>query len=193
MPDLVDRLFLALLERAVWQEGILFKEETNLVARVKKVVVTEAVLSLCVEKIETTSPGSNSWTNSPARARNASQEATSAKSLMTRKPSRSYWARCSAVSVIAEKYQHEVYKHLASSGATEDQQTLPPSPLVPILFSDMRILWSRLPELNRRPSNYESDALPTELSRLRMQSLESCLRARDCTIRMRSLQCQAGE
>ena len=26
--------------------------------------------------------------------------------------------------------------------------------------------WSRLPELNRRPSNYESDALPTELSRL---------------------------
>ena len=27
-------------------------------------------------------------------------------------------------------------------------------------------LWSRLPELNRRPSNYESDALPTELSRL---------------------------
>ena len=26
-------------------------------------------------------------------------------------------------------------------------------------------LWSRLPELNRRPSNYESDALPTELSR----------------------------
>jgi hypothetical protein len=25
--------------------------------------------------------------------------------------------------------------------------------------------WSRLPELNRRPSNYESDALPTELSR----------------------------
>ena len=33
-------------------------------------------------------------------------------------------------------------------------------------------LWSRLPELNRRPSNYESDALPTELSRLRMQSLE---------------------
>jgi hypothetical protein len=29
-----------------------------------------------------------------------------------------------------------------------------------------RLQWSRLPELNRRPSNYESDALPTELSRL---------------------------
>ncbi len=28
------------------------------------------------------------------------------------------------------------------------------------------LIWSRLPELNRRPSNYESDALPTELSRL---------------------------
>ena len=30
--------------------------------------------------------------------------------------------------------------------------------------------WSRLPELNRRPSNYESDALPTELSRLRREA-----------------------
>jgi hypothetical protein len=29
------------------------------------------------------------------------------------------------------------------------------------------LTWSRLPELNRRPSNYESDALPTELSRLK--------------------------
>ena len=41
----------------------------------------------------------------------------------------------------------------------------------PLLFSvncclDL-IMWSRLPELNRRPSNYESDALPTELSRLK--------------------------
>ena len=30
---------------------------------------------------------------------------------------------------------------------------------------NLEINWSRLPELNRRPSNYESDALPTELSR----------------------------
>src|SRR2546430_10692261 len=35
-----------------------------------------------------------------------------------------------------------------------------------ILSSSSPVIWSRLPELNRRPSNYESDALPTELSRL---------------------------
>ena len=33
------------------------------------------------------------------------------------------------------------------------------------LLYNLRVIWSRLPELNRRPSNYESDALPTELSR----------------------------
>jgi hypothetical protein len=33
------------------------------------------------------------------------------------------------------------------------------------LLYKLRVTWSRLPELNRRPSNYESDALPTELSR----------------------------
>src|SRR5882762_4278155 len=51
--------------------------------------------------------------------------------------------------------------------------------------------WSRLPELNRRPSNYESDALPTELSRLRMHSLEPNAK-RVCTIRMRAFECQAA-
>ena len=55
----------------------------------------------------------------------------------------------------------------------------------PLLFSvncclDL-IMWSRLPELNRRPSNYESDALPTELSRLRLH----------LTIRIGSFECQA--
>jgi hypothetical protein len=35
-----------------------------------------------------------------------------------------------------------------------------------MLYDLAENLWSRLPELNRRPSNYESDALPTELSRL---------------------------
>jgi hypothetical protein len=34
------------------------------------------------------------------------------------------------------------------------------------LLNVIKVFWSRLSELNRRPSNYESDALPTELSRL---------------------------
>src|SRR5262245_8248727 len=32
--------------------------------------------------------------------------------------------------------------------------------------SALKSLWSRLPDLNRRPTDYESVALPTELSRL---------------------------
>src|SRR5262245_55446935 len=32
--------------------------------------------------------------------------------------------------------------------------------------SAIKSLWSRLPDLNRRPTDYESVALPTELSRL---------------------------
>ena len=52
--------------------------------------------------------------------------------------------------------------------------------------------WSRLSELNRRPSNYESDALPTELSRLGKR--ENCgVFAPFRTIRRRSLRCQAAE
>ncbi len=44
-----------------------------------------------------------------------------------------------------------------------------------MLYDRVEDLWSRLPELNRRPSNYESDALPTELSRLFSSETPRCV------------------
>ncbi len=46
MSDLVNRTFLALLERAIGPERIFFKEETNLVAGPEEVVIAVAVLLL---------------------------------------------------------------------------------------------------------------------------------------------------
>src|ERR1051325_8507713 len=55
----------------------------------------------------------------------------------------------------------------------EDLRTIPMGMRMPSLLRwivvQIPINWSRLPELNRRPSNYESDALQTELSRLRRE------------------------
>ena len=46
MPDLVYRAFLALLKVTIRQEGILFKEEPNLLSRFEKVIVAEVALLL---------------------------------------------------------------------------------------------------------------------------------------------------
>ena len=44
VPNLVNRSLLAVLQTAVWQEGILFKKETNLVTRFQKVIIAQPVL-----------------------------------------------------------------------------------------------------------------------------------------------------
>src|SRR5687767_12468154 len=44
VSDLVDRLFLGILERAIGIEGVLFEEETNLVAGSEEVIIRQTIL-----------------------------------------------------------------------------------------------------------------------------------------------------
>src|SRR4030095_7555453 len=142
----------------------------------------------CVEKMEIRPEGSNSRTSVSARSRRRSRSFGSTKSLRTKKPSLLNCSSCSG-GITSERV---AYRHWFERRLTLRSFRFTLSAL---LFAKVGALycktWSRLPELNRRPSNYESDALPTELSRLRLERQRD--RETFCTIRTASLRCQARE